>query len=138
MWVNGYRRHSQNSCSYLLPLTGVEPESSGEHVSPVTTTISSRASLSELNVTVPHVLFSASKLSLPVNSRGGGGRGHVASLRLVDLCWLLHCLRLHVLDPDCLSAARWVAVLFVCSLCVALAVFVSWTRGVSLPELTPQ
>ena len=45
--VNGYRRHSQNSCSHLLPLTGVEPESSGEHVSPVT-----RASLC--------VLFSAS------------------------------------------------------------------------------
>ena len=58
--VNGYRRHSQNSCSYFLPLTGVEPESLGEHVvSPVTTTPSSRASLSELNVTV-HVLFSAS------------------------------------------------------------------------------
>ena len=36
--VIGYRRHCQNSCSYLLPLTGVEPESSGEHVSPVTTT----------------------------------------------------------------------------------------------------
>ena len=45
VWL--YRRHSQNSCSYLLPLTGVEPESSGEHVSPVTTTASSRASLSE-------------------------------------------------------------------------------------------
>ena len=59
--VNGYRRHSQNACSYLLPgtLTGVEPESSGEHLSPVTTKTSSRASLSELNVTV-HVLFSAS------------------------------------------------------------------------------
>ena len=32
--VNAYRRHSQNPCSHLLPLTGVEPESSGEHVSP--------------------------------------------------------------------------------------------------------
>ena len=44
--MHGYRQHSQNSCPYLLPLTGVEPESSGEHVSPVTTTTSSRASLS--------------------------------------------------------------------------------------------
>ena len=33
--VNGYRRHSQNSCSNFLPLTGVEPESSDEHVSPL-------------------------------------------------------------------------------------------------------
>ena len=54
--VNGCRRHRQNSCSYLFPLTGVEPESSGEHASPVTATASSRASLSELNVTV-HVFF---------------------------------------------------------------------------------
>ena len=52
--VNGYRQHSQNS-----PFTGVESESSGEHVSPVTTATSSRASLSELNVAV-HVLPSAS------------------------------------------------------------------------------
>ena len=35
-----------------------------------------------------------------------------------------------MLDPDRMSAARWVSVLFVCSLCVALAVFVSRTRGV--------
>ena len=35
-----------------------------------------------------------------------------------------------MLDPDCLSTARWAAVLFVCSLCVALAVFGCWTRGV--------
>ena len=70
--VNGYRRHSQNSCSYLLPLTGVESESSGEHVSPVTTTTSSRASLSEMNVTV-HVLFSASTRPTGQLSRGEGG-----------------------------------------------------------------
>ena len=37
---------------------------------------------------------------------------------------------MHVLDPDRLSTARWAAVLFVCSLCVARAVFVCWTRGV--------
>ena len=82
--VNGYRRHSQNSCSYLLPLTGVEPESSGEHESPVTTTTSSRALLSELNVTVPHVLFSAS--ARPTGQLEGRGAEVIdlASLRLVD------------------------------------------------------
>ena len=81
--VNGYRRHSQNSCSYLLPLTGVEPESSGEHVSPVTTTTSSRASLSELNVTV-HVLFSASTRSTGQLERSGTEVTDFTSLRLVD------------------------------------------------------
>ena len=72
--VNGHWRHSQNWCSYFFPLTGVEPESSDEHVSPVTTTPSSRASLSELNVTV-HVLFSAS--TRPTGQlEGRKGRGH--------------------------------------------------------------
>ena len=105
--VNGYRRYSQNSCLYLLPaLTGVEPESSGEHVSPVTTTTSSLASLSELNVTV-HVLFSAS--TRPTGQLEG--RGAEVTWRVSDRstsvgCW--HCL--HVLDPDRLSSARWVAV----------------------------
>ena len=83
--VNGYRRHSQNSCSHLLPVpfTGVKSESSGEHVSPVTATTSSRASLSELNVTV-HVLFSAS--TRPSGQLAGTGAKvtDLASLRLVD------------------------------------------------------
>ena len=81
--VNGCRRHCQNSCSYLLPLTGVEPESSGEHVSPVTATTSSRASLSELKVTM-HVLFSAS--ARPTGQLEGRGAEvtDLASLRLVD------------------------------------------------------
>ena len=67
---------------FISPSTGVEPESSDEHVSPDTTT-SSRASLSELNVT-EHVLFSAS--TRPTGQLEGteGGRGHLASLRLVD------------------------------------------------------
>ena len=79
-----YRRHSQNPCSHLLPLTGVEPESSGEHVSPVPDTTSSRASLSDLNVTVPHVLFSAS--TRPTGQLAGRGAEvtELASLRLVD------------------------------------------------------
>ena len=63
----------------ISPSTGSEPESSGEHVSPVSTT-SSRASLSELNVTV-HVLFSTGQLGA---GGGGGARGHLAGLRLVD------------------------------------------------------
>ena len=59
-----------------------EPESSGEHVSPVSTT-SSRALLSELNVTV-HVLFSAS--TRPTGQLEGRGAEvtDLASLRLVD------------------------------------------------------
>ena len=49
------------------------------------------------------------------------GRGPEVAWRVSDWstsvgCW--DCL--HVLDPDRLSAERWVAVLFVCSLCVAL------------------
>ena len=84
--VNAYRQHSQNSCSYLLPLPGVEPESSGEHVSPVTTPTSSRASLSELNVTV-HVVSASTRPTGQLSGGGGGGGGgggHLASLRLVD------------------------------------------------------
>ena len=50
--VNGHRRHSQNSCSVTSPAAWVETESSGEHVSSVTTTTCSRASLSV------HVLWS--------------------------------------------------------------------------------
>ena len=67
--VNGYRRHSQNSCSCLLP-QGLNPNLQ------VNTCLqslneSSRASLSELNVTV-HVLFSAS--TRPTGqTRGEGG-----------------------------------------------------------------
>ena len=126
--VNGYRRYSQNSRSYLLPgtLTGVEPESSGEHLSPVTTKTSSQASLSELNVTV-HVLFFASvRPTGQLERRGAEVTWRVSDWSTSVGCW--DCL--HVLDPDRLSAARWVAVLFVCSLCAALAVFVSRTRGV--------
>ena len=75
--VNGYRRHSQNSC-YLLPLTRVEPESSCEHVSPITTTTSSRASRAR------HVLFSAS--ARPTGQLNGRGAEvtDLASHRLVD------------------------------------------------------
>ena len=126
--VNGYRRHSHNSCSYLLPLIGVEPESSGEHVSPVTTTTSSQASPSELNVTV-HVLFSAS--TRPTGQLEGR-EPRSLTRRVSDWSTSFSCRDcLHVLDPDRLSlAARWVAVSFICSQCVALAVFVSRTRGV--------
>ena len=69
----------------------VEPESSGEHVSPVTTTTSSRASLSEFNVTV-HLLFSAS--TRPTGQLEGRGAEVTdsASLRLVDERWLLRLL----------------------------------------------
>ena len=68
---------------FISPSTGAEPESSGEHVSPVTTTASSRASLSELNETV-HVLFSAS--TRPTSQLEGRGAEvtDLASLRLVD------------------------------------------------------
>ena len=78
-----HRRHSQNSCSYLLPLTGAEPESSGEHVSPVTTT-SSRPRCP--NWMRPCKCCFLPQLGLPVSWGGGGGdgRGHVASLWLVD------------------------------------------------------
>ena len=63
------------------------------------------------------------QLGLPVNSRGGGPRS--LTWRVSDWSTSVGCCDcLHVLDPDRLSAARWVAVLFVCSLCVALAVFV--------------
>ena len=59
------------------------------------------------------------------------GRGAEVTWRVSDWSTSVgcnwHCL--HVLDPDRLSAARWVAVLFVRSLCEALAVFVSWTRA---------
>ena len=65
--VNGYR---QSKFMFISPSTRVEPESSVEHVSPVTRT-SSRASLSELNATVPHVLFSAS--TRPTGQLGGRG-----------------------------------------------------------------
>ena len=97
--VSGYRRHSQNSCSYLLPLTGVVPESSAEHVSPVTTTTSSRASLFELNVTVPHVLFSAS--ARPTGQLEGRGAEvtDLASLRLAGQCWLLRLIVLARAGP---------------------------------------
>ena len=54
---------------YIYNSTGVEPESSGKDVSPVTTT-SSWASLSELHVTV-HVLFSAS--ARPTGQLAGRG-----------------------------------------------------------------
>ena len=88
--------------------------------------------VSELNVTV-HVLVSAPfRPTSQLEGKGGGGAE--VAWRVSDWstsvgCW--HCL--HVLeDPDRLSPSRWVAVLFVCSLCVALAVFVSWTRGVYL------
>ena len=124
--VNAYRRHSQKFM-FMSPSTGVEPESSVEHVSPVTTT-SSRASLSDLNATVLHVLFSAStrptgQLDVRMPSS--------LTWRVSDWSTSVGCCDcLHVQDPDRLSAARWVAVLFVCSLCVALAVFVSRTRGV--------
>ena len=87
---------------------------------------SSRASLSELNVTV-HVLFSAS--TRPTGQLDG--REAEVTWRVSDWLTIVGCWDcLHVLDPDRLSAARWVAVLLVCSLCVALAVFVSWTRSV--------
>ena len=109
--VNGYRRYSQNSRSYLLPgtLTGVEPESSGEHLSPVTTKTSSQASLSELNVTV-HVLFFAS-VRLPVNSRGGGPRSLgespigrlVLAVETACTCWTLIACQLHDGSLCCLS-----------------------------------
>ena len=113
---------------YIYNSTGVEPESSGKDVSPVTTT-SSWASLSELHVTV-HVLFSASTRPTGQLSRGEGGPRSL-TWRVSDWSTSFGCCDcLHVLDPDRLSAARWVAVLFVCSLCVALAVFVSRTRGV--------
>ena len=103
---------------FMSPSTGAEPESSGEHVSPVTTT-SSRASLS--------VSFSAS--TRPTGQLEG--RGAEVTWRVSDWSTSVGCCDcLHVLDPDRLSAARWVAVLLVCSLCVALAVFVSWTRSV--------
>ena len=81
--VNGYRRHSHNSCSRLLP-QGLNPANPQvKHVSPVTTTTSSRASLSELNVTV-HVLFSAS--TRPTGQLEGRGAEvtDFTSLRLVD------------------------------------------------------
>ena len=88
--VNGYRRHSQNSCSYyyyyfLSPSTGVEPESSGEHVSPVTDYddfLSGFAVRIECNVR--HVLFSAS--TRPTGQLEGRGAEvtDLASLRLVD------------------------------------------------------
>ena len=55
---------------FISPSTGVEPESSGEHLSPVTTTTSSGALLSDLNVTV-HVLFSAS--TRPTGQLAGTG-----------------------------------------------------------------
>ena len=84
------RKHSQwlpthsgqNSCPGTSPSTGDEPESSGERVSSVSTTTSSRDSLSELIVTV-HVLFSAS--TRPTGQLEG--RGLFSGLRLVD-CWL--------------------------------------------------
>ena len=69
------------------------------------------------------------QLDLPVNSQGGGPRSltwRVSDWSTSVGCW--DCL--HVLYPDRLSTTRCVAVLFVCSLSVALAVFVSWTRGV--------
>ena len=119
---------------HVLPLTGVEPESSGEHVSPVTITTSSRASLSELKVTV-HVLFSAS--TRPAGQLDGRGGPRSLTWRVSDWSTSVgcgHCL--HVLDPDRLSAARWVAVLFVCSLCSTGSICVSDPRRV--PELTVQ
>ena len=136
--VNGqYRQHSQNSCSRLLP-QGLNPNPQvNTCLHAVTTTTSFRASLSELNVTV-NVLFSASTRSTSQLE----GRGAEVTWRVSDWstsvgCW--DCLHVHLLDPDRLSAARWVAVLLVCS----PAVFVSWTRGVYpwepvLPRLVRQ
>ena len=108
--VNAYRQHSQNSCSYLLPLPGVEPESSGEHVSPVTTPTSSRASLSELNVTV-HVVSASTRPTGQLSWGGGGGSlGESPIGRLVlavetaCTCWTLIACQLHDGSLCCLSA----------------------------------
>ena len=119
--VNGYRRHSQNSCSYLLP-QGLNPNPHGSHYN----FLSGFAVRIECDRARVDFL---PQLGLPVNSRGGGPRSltwRVSDWSTSVACW--YCL--HVLDPDLLSAVRRVAVLFVCSLCVAPAVFVSWTRGV--------
>ena len=97
--VNGYRRHSHNSCSRLLP-QGLNPANPQvKHVSPVTTTTSSRASLFELNVTVPHVLFSAS--ARPTGQLEGRGAEvtDLASLRLAGQCWLLRLIVLARAGP---------------------------------------
>ena len=76
---------------------------------------SSRASLSELNVTV-HVLFSAS--TRPTGQLDGReARGHVTSLRLVDYCWLLRLLaRAGPWSPlSCTMGRCFVSLFTVCS-----------------------
>ena len=120
---------------FISPSTGVEPESSGEHVSPITATISSQASLSESNVT-DHVLFSASTSPTGQLERTEGGpRSHGESLigRLVlavetaCTCWILIACHLYDGSLCCLS---------VHSVCSTGSICVLNTRRV--PELTPQ
>ena len=110
-------------------------ESSGEHVSPVTATISSQASLSDLNVTV-HMLFSAStRPTGQLEGRGEGGQGHwLGESPIGRLALAVETYCLHVLDPDRLSAARWVAVLFVCSLCSFCFCLMHWQYLCRGPE----
>ena len=64
--VNGYRRHSQNSCSYLLP-QGLNPNPHGSHYN----FLSGFAVRIECDRARVDFL---PQLGLPVNSRGGGPR----------------------------------------------------------------
>ena len=67
---------------FISPSTGAEPESSGEHVSSVTTT-SSRASLSECDR--PRVVFYRS------TQGGGGGGGCEVTWRVSDWSTSVGC-----------------------------------------------
>ena len=127
--VNGYWRHSQNSCSHLLP-QGLNPNPQ------VNTCLQSMQQL-PLGFHCPNWMWPCTcwflpQLGLPVNSSGGVGWGWGArSLdgSLVD-CWLLWLLaRARLWSPVSYTMGRCVQCVS-CSLCVALAVFVSWTRGV--------
>ena len=90
------------------------------------------ATSSELNVTVHELLSASAGPTGQLKGRGGGGGGPrwldgspigrlVLAVDTACTCWTVIACQLH--DGSA-------AVLFVCSLCVALAVFVSWTRGV--------
>ena len=115
----------------FISLSGTEK---GRNLNPQVNTCLQSLQLLPLGFRCPNWMWPSTCCFLPQSRstgqlggrwRGGEGGGEV-TWRVSDWstsvgCW--HCL--HVLHPGRLSAARWVAALFVCSLCVALAVFVS-------------
>ena len=104
--VNGYRRHCQNSCSYLLP--------QGFSLNPQVNTCLKWLQQLPLGLRCPNWMWPCTcyflpQLGLPVNSRGGGPRS--LTRRVSDWSTSVGCWDwLHVLDPARLSAAQWVSV----------------------------